>query len=345
MADNTKDDVKSIKLLHDATRLFARESLTKSWWYTSSTLVWLAIVLTASGMITWWPLRIALSILGGLLMVRAFVLYHDFMHGAILRKSRLGKLIYYLYGLISLTPARSWRHSHNFHHANVGKPIPVREKDFSLLTSDIGAVPLMTAEMWKQATRWQRIRYRVSRHPFTILFAYVTVFLFSVCLIPLLTDPRKFWDGALSLMVHGGIIAVLWVFGGLPVAFFAFILPFTVAAALGAYLFFAQHNFRGMKVIPTEEWSHFRAALDSSSYLKLGPVMNWFSGNIGYHHVHHLNSKIPFYRLPEAMQAIPELQKVTVTTLWPGDVIDCLQLSLWDTATNRLVSYREAVSA
>ena len=72
-----------------------------------------------------------------------------------------------------------------------------------------------------------------------------------------------------------------------------------------------------MKVIPTEEWSHFRAALESSGYLKLGPVMSWFSGNIGYHHVHHLNWKTPIYRLPEAMQAIPELQRATVTGLWP----------------------------
>lgn len=344
MANGTEDN-RNIKLLHDATRPFAEESRVKSWWHTGSLLILLPVVLAGAGLVSWWPIRIALSTLGGLLMVRAFVMYHDFMHGAILRKSRIGKLVYHLYGLISLTPARSWRHSHNFHHANVGKPIPVKERQFSLLTSDIGAVPLMTAKMWKQTTRWQRLRYRVSRHPFTILFAYVTVFLFSICLTPLLTHPRKFWDGALSILTHGGIIVVLWVFGGFPVAFFAFILPFAIASALGAYLFFAQHNFRDMKILPTDEWSHFRAALESSSYLKLGPVMSWFSGNIGYHHVHHLNSKIPFYRLPEAMKSIPELQNATVTTLWPTDVIDCLRLSLWDTTTNRLVSYRDAVSA
>jgi len=340
-----KRDNRNAKLLYEATRPFAEESLTKSWWFTGSTFALLVLTLIAAGMIAWWPVRIALSMLGGLLMVRAFVMYHDFMHGAILRKSRIGKIVYHLYGLISLTPARSWRHSHNYHHANVGKPIPVKEQVFSLLTSDIGAVPLMTAEMWKQTTPFQRLRYRISRHPVTFLFAYVTVFLFSICLLPLLTNPRKFWDGALSILVHGGMIAALCVFGGFQVAFFAFILPFAIAAALGAYLFFAQHNFRDMKILPTEEWSHFRAALESSSYLKLGPIMSWFSGNIGYHHVHHLNSKIPFYRLREAMREIPELQNATVTTLWPKDIIDCLQLSLWDTANNRLISFREAASA
>jgi len=344
MIDELKDG-EIAKSLHDATLPFAMESSLKSWWYTASTIILLAIVLSGAGLISWWPARLGLSILGGLLMVRTFVLYHDFMHGAILRKSRIGKLIYHLYGLISLTPPRSWRHSHNFHHANVGKPIPVKEGRVSLLTSDIGAVPLMTTDMWRQTSFWQKFRYRLSRHPITILFAYVTVFLFSICLLPLLTNPRKFWDGAVSLLVHGVIIAVLWLFAGIQVVLFAFILPFTFAAALGAYLFFAQHNFRNMKIMPTEKWSHFRAALESSSFLKLGPVMNWFSANIGYHHVHHLNSKIPFYRLPEAMEAIPELQHATVTTLWPSDVIDCFQLSLWETKSHRLVSYRDARAA
>ncbi len=337
-------DGEVVKSLHETTRPFATEDLTKSWWYTGSTIVLLVIVLTSAALVSWWPARLGLSILGGLLMVRAFVLYHDFMHGAILRKSRIGKWIYHLYGLISLTPPRSWRHSHNFHHANVGKPIPGQEGQLSLLTSDIGAVPLMTTEMWRQTSFWQRFRYRLSRHPITILFAYVTVFLYSICLQPLLSNPRKFWDGAVSLLVHGLIIASLWVFAGFQVAVFAFMLPFAIAAALGAYLFFAQHNFRNMKILPIKEWSHFRAALESSSFLKLGPVMNWFSANIGYHHVHHLNSKIPFYRLPEAMQAIPELQHATVTTLWPGDIIDCFSLSLWETKSNRLVSYREAAA-
>ncbi|MBW2471931.1 MAG: fatty acid desaturase [Deltaproteobacteria bacterium] len=334
--------VRSGKELHEATRPFAKESRFRSWWCSGSTFALLALVLTGAGAAPWWPLRTLLSILGGLLLVRAFILYHDFMHGAILRKSRVAKFVFYLYGMAVLTPPQSWRHSHNFHHANVGKAIPVEEGEFSLLTSDIGAVPLMTTTMWEEASFWQRLRYRISRHPVTILSAYVTVFLFSITLVPLLNDPRKFWDGALSLLVHGGLVAALWSFAGFPVAFFAFLLPFAIAAASGAYLFFAQHNFEGLRILPSEEWSHFRAALESSSYMKLGPIMNWFTGNIGYHHVHHLNSLIPFYRLPEAMAAIPELQSPVVTTLRPRDIITCLRLSLWDVRSQRLVTYRTA---
>jgi omega-6 fatty acid desaturase (delta-12 desaturase) len=326
--------------LHDAAQRFAKESRLKSWWFTASTFVLLAVVLTAAGVAPWWPVRLVLSIAGGLLFVRAFVLYHDFMHGAILRKSPIGKMLFYVYGLVALTPPQSWRYSHNFHHANVGKPIPVKKGEFTLLTSDVGAVPLMTTDMWRKASFWRRLHYRVSRHPLTILTAYITVFLFSICVLPLLKHPRKFWDGALSLLVHGGAMAALWLLGGFQMVFFVLLLPCAVAAAIGAYLFFAQHNFEGLHIVPQGEWTHFRAALESSSYMRLGPVMNWFTGNIGYHHVHHLNSLIPFYRLPEAMAAIKELQSPIVTTLRPRDISTCLRLSLWDVNSEQLITYR-----
>ena len=323
-----------------ASKEFASEQRWLSWFHLWSTLIILigVFILAASPL----PLYICIpaSILTGLVMVRMFIVYHDFMHGAILRKSRLGKMLFHIYGFFVLTPPRSWRHSHNFHHANVGKPIPTKKGEISLLTSDIGAVPLMTTDMWKKASFWRRLRYRISRHPLTILGAYLTVFMYSITLIPFIQNPRKFWDGALSMILHGGVIAVLWILGGFQVAFFVVILPFAIAAAAGAYLFFAQHNYEGAHILPADEWSHFRAALESSSYLKLGPVMNWFTGNIGYHHVHHLNSRIPYYRLPEAMAAIPELQSPVVTTLRPKDILNCFRLSLWDTERQRLVAYQ-----
>ncbi|MFO0455906.1 MAG: fatty acid desaturase family protein [Planctomycetota bacterium] len=331
------------KKLFELTSPFAQESLPMSWWYTGATFALLVVVLVSAGWVTPLPGRLALSLLGGLLLVRAFVLYHDFMHGAILRKSRLAKWLFYFYGLVSLTPPRSWRHSHNYHHANVGKPIPVKAGQFSLLISDIGAVPLMTVEMWQQASFGQRLRYKLSRHPLTIALAYATVFLYSICLYPLVTNPRKFWDGSVSILIHGLLIATVCMFAGFQAALFGVILPFTIAAGVGAYLFFAQHNFKGMVILPTETWDHFQAAIESSSYLAMGPVMNWFSANIGYHHIHHLNSKIPFYRLPEAYQAIPELRNAAKTTLRPRDIVDCFHRNLWDTHSGQLVSYREGL--
>jgi omega-6 fatty acid desaturase (delta-12 desaturase) len=333
------------KELFEVTRPLAKESRFKSWWYVISTFVVLGLLLAGAGLAPWWPLRLVLGLIGGFVLVRAFVLYHDFMHGAILRDSRLGKIAFYAYGLVALTPPRYWRYSHNYHHAHVSKPIPAKKGIFSLLTADVGTMPLMTTEMWRQATFGQRLQYRVSRHPLTILGAYITVFFFSVSLVPTLKNPRKFWDGALSLLVHIGLIATIWALWGFPVVFFACFVPFATASALGAYLFFAQHNFEDLQILSADRWSHFDASLDSSSYMKLGPIGNWLTANIGYHHVHHLNALIPFYRLPEAMATIPELQHPLTTTLHPREVWKCLRLSLWDEQQQHLVTFHQAARA
>ena len=112
-----------------------------------------------------------------------------------------------------------------------------------------------------------------------------------------------------------------------------------VATATGAYLFNAQHNFPEMDVQPRHEWEYTHAALHSSSYMKTGPIMGWLTGNIGYHHVHHLNPGIPFYRLPEAMKGIPELQTPHATSLHPKDIVACFQQKLWDPEQQVMVGY------
>jgi len=135
------------------------------------------------------------------------------------------------------------------------------------------------------------------------------------------------------------LVAVAYSLGGATL-FFAFLLPNLISHALGAYLFYAQHNFPTAHIQAREEWTFVRAALESSSYMQLGPVMRYFTGNIGYHHVHHLNHRIPFYRLPEAMAGIPELQNPRgMTSLAPRDVLACLRLKLWDPAAGRLVPF------
>lgn len=270
--------------------------------------------------------------LGALLLVRTFILYHDFMHGAILPGSKAARAVFYAYAAVNLTPPRSWRDSHNYHHANVGR----------VAASNVGAFPLMTAEMWRTASRTDRITYRVIRHPITILFAYLTIFFFSVTLLPLLRRPSRYWDSGVALLAHGAAIAGLWLLGGFDVVFLALLLPMAMAAALGGYLFYAQHSFPGMRILPDAEWTAYRASLVSSSYLKLGSVLRWFTGNIGFHHVHHLNSLIPFYRLPDAMAAIPELQHPSVTTLRPRAIAACFRANLWDEARGRMIDYREA---
>jgi omega-6 fatty acid desaturase (delta-12 desaturase) len=325
-------DIRMGHELLQATEPFASESSLKSWWYVISTFSLMLVSLAGAGLAPNWPLRLALSLLGSLLMVRAFITYHDYLHGAILRHSTAARWLFQLFGALMLAPARSWKKSHNYHHGHVGQ----------ITAFSAGSFPVVTTKMWKGFSPWERFRYRAQRHPLVIVFGYLTVFAINICLLPLLRHPTKHWDSALSLLAHGSLVAVLWCYGGFDNAFFVVLLPVFIASMLGSYIFFAQHSFKRMHIISPEAWSFYRAALESSSYMRLNRLMQWFTGNIGYHHIHHLNMRIPFYRLPEAMAAIPELQSAVTTSLHPRDIVDCFRSCLWDEESQRMVSYREA---
>lgn len=318
--------------LINATVPFAKESVKLSWWHVGSTFALLTAALVGAALAPWWPLQTLFSLLAAMLMVRTFITYHDYMHRAILSRSRIAWWLFRLYSALALTPPRSWKESHNYHHGHVGELSP----------TGTGAFPIMTTQMWREASWGERTSYRVTRHPLTVLTGYITIFFFSVTLLPFLKDPARHWDSLLSLVGHATLIVTLWIFGGFDTVFFVVLLPMTIASALGSYLFFAQHSFKDMRILSTEAWSYYRAALESSSYLRLNKVMQWFTGNIGFHHIHHLNVRIPFYRLPEVMAAIPELQSPVTTTLSPRDILDCFRCCLWDEDRQTTVTYREA---
>jgi omega-6 fatty acid desaturase (delta-12 desaturase) len=127
---------------------------------------------------------------------------------------------------------------------------------------------------------------------------------------------------------------------GWPALFLTMIIPHFIACAIGSYLFYAQHNFPGVTFSDNAGWTYEKAALESSSFMKMGPLMRWFTANIGYHHIHHLNARIPFYRLPEATAGIPELQDPKVTSLNPVEIFRCLRLKVWDVETQQMVGLR-----
>jgi omega-6 fatty acid desaturase (delta-12 desaturase) len=129
-------------------------------------------------------------------------------------------------------------------------------------------------------------------------------------------------------------------FFGWPALLLTLLIPYFIASAIGTYLFYAQHNFPGVSFSDEAGWTYEKAALESSSFMKTGPIMGWFTANIGYHHVHHLNSRIPFYRLPEVAKKIPELTTPKTTSLHPVDIFRCLRLKVWDVETQQMVSLR-----
>ncbi len=319
------------KELIDATRPFAKENRAQSWFALLSTLALVAGTdAIAFGLPVWgWVARIFASVVCGLLIVRTFILFHDFQHGSLLRNSAVARAIFFVYGIIIMTPPKVWRETHNYHHANTAK----------LVGSHVGSYLMVTTNMWAKMKPRERFMYKLIRHPLTIASAYFTLFMLGMGISPFLRAPKKHWACALGVVVNWSLTAlVIWKFGFVTFVLGMF-LPLAISMAVGGYLFYAQHNFPEAYVQPRESWSFVRAALESSSYMRMGRVMRFFTGNIGYHHVHHLNPLIPFYRLPTVMAAVPELHDPPKTSLRPGDVLACFRQKLWDPDQNKMVGY------
>ncbi len=318
------------KELLAASKEYQKEDRARSWFHVIETFGVLLALLAVTALAPWFWLRLAASIVLGLVIVRAFILYHDAMHYTILRGSALGTALFSAFGIWVITPPSVWRASHNYHHANTAK----------IIGSHVGSYLMVTTDMWKTMSPKERALYKVMRHPLNIALAYLTVFGIGMNVSPLLRNPKKHWDAAVSIVVHIALLASITYFFGFEMTLLTTIIPFAIAMASGAYLFYAQHDFPEMNVQPRESWEFTRAALESSSYMKMSPVMHWFTGNIGYHHVHHLNAGIPFYRLPEAMAGIPELQEpLGTTTLSPSSIAACFAVKLWDPHAKKMVGY------
>jgi acyl-CoA synthetase (AMP-forming)/AMP-acid ligase II/fatty acid desaturase len=310
---------------------FATESLGRSWYELAVTVVPLLLALALTAIPS---LGIAVRTVGsvcvGLLLVRLFIIYHDYQHGAIFRKSPAANWLMGMFGVFILSPPRSWRYLHNFHHA--------RNSQFA--TSEIGSFPVQTTVQYASATRWQRVRYRLARSTAVVVAGYPCVFVVGFCLKSIVKQPRRYWDSAVAILVH---IAALIALGmaGWSFLILCYVMPLWLAMMIGTYLFYVQHNFPDVKLKPRKEWCFEFAALHSSSYLDVHPVLHWLTGNIGYHHIHHLNSRVPFYRLPEVFEAIPELQHPGRTNLTLPEILRCLRLKLWDAQENRMITFRE----
>lgn len=314
-----------------ATRPFAKDIPSKSWFYTLSTL----LILAGANVVTFLPVhlgfRIAASIFSGLVVVRMFVIYHDYEHHTILHKSKPAAFIFGLFGIYVLAPPSIWKRSHDYHHNHNSK----------LFSASIGSYPIITKDKYKRISRMQQISYLAIRHPLTIAFGYIIVFIWGLCLQSFLSKARQHWDSLIALIVHGIFNWAVFHFFGLETMLLAITIPFMIACCMGAYLFYAQHNFPGVEFKENKiEWSYTHAALESSSYMVMNPFWQWVTANIGYHHVHHLNSRIPFYRLPETMAAIPELQNPKKTSLNPIDIYRCFQLKVWDTHKKQMVGVK-----
>ena len=310
-----------------ATRPYAKEDRTKSWILTISTLFILIAFLLGTVYNFHWTLKLLCSIGAGFTIVRFFVIYHDHQHKAILDKSPLATVIFTIFGFYVLAPSGIWSRSHDYHHKNNSK----------LFSASIGSYPIYTKQKFVTLSKGEQRYYLFIRHPLTILFGYIFAFMYGMCIQSIINRFSKHIDSLVALILHFAYQIAVFYFLGWQTWILLCAIPHFISGALGAYAFYAQHNFPGVTFVGNEEWTYEGAALDSSSYMELSWPLRWATANIGYHHIHHLNSRIPFYRLPEVMAAFPELQHPKKTSLKPKDVMACFKLKVWDFEKQQMV--------
>lgn len=310
-----------------ATKPFMKEDRFKSWYYTLSTLLILVALLFGTVVNFHWSLKLLCSVLAGLVIVRLFVIYHDHQHKTILTKSTAADILFTLFGFYVLAPPGIWSRSHDYHHKNNSK----------LFSASIGSYPIYTKQKFEKCTTSEKMHYLFIRHPLTITFGYFFAFMWGMCFKSIINRFSKHIDSLVALVVHFAYQFCVFYFLGWQTWILLCAIPHFISGAMGAYLFYAQHNFPGVTFKGNEEWTYEGAALESSSYMDLNAFMHWVTANIGYHHVHHMNARIPFYRLPEVMKALPELQNAKKTSLKPKDIIACFKLKVWDFDKQQMV--------
>lgn len=303
----------------------------KGWWQVINSIVpyiglWVAMVYSLG--ISYW-LTLGLSIVAAGFLARIFIIFHDCGHGSFFKSRKLNKIVGIITGAMVFTPYHKWHHQHKIHHQTVG----------NLDKRGVGDVKTLTVEEYKKLSRGKRFVYQMYRNP-VVLFILAPFFLFTV----VNRFPKKELPGKINLYTHLTTLGILVAITALSllIGFKTFLLiqvPILYfAAGFGVWLFYVQHQFEETVWERDDHWDYKKIALEGSSYLKLPKVIQWFSGNIGYHHIHHLSPKIPNYNLVKCYNENPQFQKKPVTLL-AG--LKTIRYHLWDEAGKQLVSFRE----
>ncbi len=274
-------------------------------------------------------LTIPLAVLAGAFLVRVFIIFHDCGHGSYFRARRANDIVGFLAGVLTFTPYYHWRWEHAIHHGTAGH----------LDKRGTGDVWTMTVQEYIEATRWKKFSYRFVRNPFVLfVIAPVFIFIFRQRFASSTASPRErhsVWWMNFALLCYAGTMS--WIFGIWPYVFIQTV-AWMVAGATGIWLFYVQHQFEDAYWERGSEWDYTAAALQGSSYYKLPRILQWLSGNIGFHHIHHLSPRIPNYNLQRCHEADPVFQSVPAITLRSS--LASLKFRLWDEAGRKLVGFK-----
>ncbi|MBP1995992.1 fatty acid desaturase [Paenibacillus eucommiae] len=275
-------------------------------------------------------LTIALAICASGFVIRTFIIFHDCCHGSFFKNRTANEIVGTIAGVLTFVPYLQWKATHSIHHATSS----------NLDKRGIGDVWVMTIEEYISATPWQRLVYRVYRNPFVMFgLGPIFIFLFSYRLNRKEAKRRE----RINTYITNTAIVVAYGLMCWAIGWQAFLMiqgtMFYVSGALGIWLFYVQHQFEDSYFENEEDWDYVKAAMDGSSYYKLPKILQWLTGNIGFHHVHHFSPRIPNYYLEELHDTKAPLQNVQTITL--ATSLKSLRFRLWDEQGKRFVSFRD----
>lgn len=268
-------------------------------------------------------------------LIRLFILQHDCGHGSFFKSQKWNDVLGTLIGYVMFTPYYAWRHDHAVHHATTG----------DLQRRGTGDVRTLTVREYEALPPLRRWGYRLYRNPF-VMFGLGAVFVFMVLQRFMASGergqrltPRDRENVHATTLAGLALLAVLWLFGGWQAVLLVHLPAMVMAGAAGIFLFFVQHQYDDSYWRPHERWDFASASMHGSSYLKLPPILRFFTGHIGVHNVHHLSPKVPNYKLQRAIDENDGLREVHVLTL--GDALRTVRLKLYDEESGRMIGWRE----
>lgn len=275
-------------------------------------------------------LTVILSVIAAGFLVRVFIIFHDCCHYSFFKNRKANDILGTITGILTLFPYRQWQHDHSVHHATSS----------NLDKRGTGDIWMLTVDEYLEADRWTKIKYRLYRNPF-VMFVLGPIYKFLI-------ENRFNRKGArkkerINTYVTNVAIVGLVILLSFTLGWQSFLLIqgtiFMVSGAAGIWLFYVQHTFEDSYFEEDENWEYVRAAVEGSSFYKLPKALQWFTGNIGYHHVHHLSPRIPNYKLEQAHENTPPLQNVPTVTL--ATSIESIKFHLWDETEKKFVGFKE----
>jgi len=309
---------------------YQKPSLGRSIWQITNTFIpyiglWVLIVYSLS--VSYW-LTAFLIILAAGFLVRLFIIFHDCGHGSYFKSQKTNRIVGMFFGMLAFTPYDKWHNQHLRHHGTVG----------NLDKRGVGDVWTMTKEEYMASNKWNRIKYRIYRNPL-VLFGIGSLYVFLIQ--NRLTQKGMTKKEMVNIWVTNAALAVLFIIMGLTIGFGTFVVVqlsiLYVAAISGLWLFYLQHQYEDVSWFRNKDWNYRTVAMKGSSFVKFPKLLQWFSGNIGFHHIHHLNARIPNYYLSKCYRENTIFKEVKPVTFLMS--LKSLKLRLWDEQIQKMVSF------